>query len=256
MRKFKMLWIFSIVVLATGCVKMDVTMDIKKDKSMDLKITEAISNSLMQTKGNDSILSAKNKAKMEKEGYKVEKYSENGMTGVTVTKEYKNIDDLSDTKDVKGDLSLKKSGSKLFTIKKGLFKNTYIAKLKSSDSNSVNSQMNSSTTINDDNEDSSINITNNGSSIDYTKFMSSMDMKFKITLPYKPISNNATEVSKDGKTLTWDLLKHKGSIEFKFSLYNMTCIYICVGVGIILVAAVVVTIVLLNKKKKTQKTEE
>ena len=236
MRKyFKMLCVFSVIVLATGCIKMDVSMKINKDKSVVFKFTEAMANSLIQSKGSDSILSKSDIAKMKKEGFTVENYSKDNMTGFTLSKKFKSIDEISDTKNVKGDLSLKKSGDKMFTVKKGLFKNTYTAKFKSSDTSSVNSQMSSSS----------------------SSYLSSMDMKFKITLPYKAISNNATKVSKDGKTLTWDLLKHKGNIEFKFNLYNMTIIYIAIGAGILLIGgAVAVVIVVLNKKKNTQKTEE
>ena len=241
MKKYlKLLGVFSIVLLATGCVKMKVTMKVNADKSMDVEFIEAMADSLLQSKGADSILSKDDISKMEKDGYTVKKYSKDSMTGFTVTKKIKNIDDISDTKNVKGDLSLKKSGSKLFTVKKGFFKNTYTAKLKSSDSSSVSSQMGTSKT------------TNSSSSLGLSNYSSSMDMSFKITLPYKAISNNASKVSKDGKTLTWNLLEGKDSIDFEFSLYNMTNIIIVVVAGILVIAGVVVLIIVLTKKKKTQ----
>lgn len=252
MKKYlKLLCVFSIVLLATGCVKMKVTMKVNADKSMDIEFIEAMADTLLQSKGTDSILSKTDISKMEKDGYTVKKYSKDNMTGFTVTKKIKNIDDISDTKDVKGDLSLKKSGSKLFTVKKGFFKNTYVAKLKSTDSSSVSNQMNTNNsdddnTTTDDNDTSSFDFGN------YSSAMSSMDMSFKITLPYKAISNNASKVSKDGKTLTWNLLEGKDSIDFEFSLYNMTNIIIAIIIGIVVIAGVVVLIVVLTKKKKTQ----
>ena len=51
---------------------------------------------------------------------------------------------------------------------------------------------------------------NNESLSQMSTYSSSMDvfeMNFVITLPVKPESNNADKVSKDGKTLTWDLSK-------------------------------------------------
>ena len=53
-----------------------------------------------------------------------------------------------------------------------------------------------------------------------TQYSSSMELfefKFVVSLPVKPVSNNADEVSADGKTLTWDLSKGAKDIEFKFS---------------------------------------
>ena len=40
-------------------------------------------------------------------------------------------------------------------------------------------------------------------------------LELTITLPVKPLSNNATKVSSNGKTLTWDLLTSK-NIDFEF----------------------------------------
>ena len=44
-----------------------------------------------------------------------------------------------------------------------------------------------------------------------------MEVQFSIELPSKPIKHNATKVSSDGKTLTWDLLTAK-EIELEFKL--------------------------------------
>lgn len=258
MKKYlKLLCVFSIAILATGCVKINVTMKVNADKSMDIEFVEAMADSLLKTKGEDSILSKTEITKMEKDGYTIKKYSKDKMTGYTVTKKISNIDDISDTKEVKGDLSLKKSGEKLFTVKKGFFKNTYTAKLKSSDSSSVSNQMNTNTTTDkdedeeEDNTSSSLTDATNALG-DYSNAMSSMDMSFKITLPDKPISNNASEVSKDGKTLTWNLLEGKDSIDFEFSLYNMTNIIIVAVAGVVVIAGAVVLIVVVTKKKKPQ----
>ena len=78
----------------------------------------------------------------------------------------------------------------------------------------------------------------------------SMDLSFNVTLPYGAVSNNATTVSKDGKTLTWTLTTQDASaIEFEFELYNMTTIYICVGV----LAAIIILVVIIFVKKRNNK---
>ena len=56
--------------------------------------------------------------------------------------------------------------------------------------------------------------------VDYTQYkdqMSAFSITFEVTLPNKPISNNADEVSRDGLTLTWDLSTGASkSIDFSF----------------------------------------
>ena len=41
------------------------------------------------------------------------------------------------------------------------------------------------------------------------EYQSYFDLEYKVTLPEKPISSNATSVSEDGKTLTWKMTYRK-----------------------------------------------
>lgn len=91
------------------------------------------------------------------------------------------------------------------------------------------------------------------------------DMTISVTLPTKPISNNATSVSEDGKTLTWDLTKVE-DIDFEFTFdgakadtkssssdEKKTNMFIYIGIGgVCLVAVIVVIIVLTGKKSAPQ----
>ncbi len=77
-----------------------------------------------------------------------------------------------------------------------------------------------------------------------------LDMKIVITLPAKAISNNATTVSEDGKTLTWDLAKIKDEnidFEFKFADNNMILI---IGGAVAVVVVICVLFFAVFKKKK------
>ena len=89
---------------------------------------------------------------------------------------------------------------------------------------------------------------------DYSSMMSGMDMSINVKLPYKALSNNATEVTNDGKDLKWNLTTSGAqSIDFEFELYNMTTIYICIALGVVLLVGVIVLIVVLvSKGKKKQ----
>ena len=56
-----------------------------------------------------------------------------------------------------------------------------------------------------------------------TSLMQEMKFTYKLVLPYKAISNNASTVSEDGKTLTWNLVSDGiSNINFSFSVYNLT----------------------------------
>lgn len=84
---------------------------------------------------------------------------------------------------------------------------------------------------------------------------------FTLTLPKTPISHNATTVSEDGKTLTWNLSKDaKTDINFTFVLEEAKTpvvatdndsslgLYIAIGAGVL--ALIVIIIVLITSKKE------
>lgn len=78
-------------------------------------------------------------------------------------------------------------------------------------------------------------------------------LKFKLELPVKPTSHNATTVSEDGKTLTWDLTKLRAneSIHAEFDMPYSILTWLLPVIGIILVF-IVVAVVLIKKKKNNK----
>ncbi len=108
----------------------------------------------------------------------------------------------------------------------------------------------------------------------YSSYGATFELKLVIELPVKPISNNADEVSSDGKTLTWDLLKAK-DVELEFSLddsgsskgnskdkksskddddeKSKMWLYVGIGAGAaVLILIIIVVAVVSSKKKKAQ----
>ena len=249
--KFTILLILLVISL-TGCVKFNSTMEIKKDKSMDYKIIYAFDKSLF---GDQEILTSDDKKELENKGFTVSNYVDGNMKGFKVSKNIKNIDDVSSTNDATYDLSglldSNKSESKVFKVKKGLLKNTYTASFKfdSSDSDLNNSTSNDTTIDNDFTTDD--NNTTTDSDFDFSSMNTNMDLSFNVKLPYKAISSNATTKKNDDKELSWNLSSTgEDKIEFSFALYNMTNIYICGGVIVLLIIIVIVSI--LNKGKKNK----
>lgn len=249
--KFTILLILLVISL-TGCVKFNSTMEIKKDKSMDYKIIYAFDKSLF---GDQEILTNDDKKELENKGFTVSNYVDGNMKGFKVSKNIKNIDDVSSTNDATYDLSglldSNKSESKVFKVKKGFLKNTYTASFKfdSSDSDLNNSTSNDTTIDNDFTIDD--NNTTTDSDFDFSSMNTNMDLSFNVKLPYKAISSNATTKKNDDKELSWNLSSTgEDKIEFSFALYNMTNIYICGGVIVLLIIIVIVSI--LNKGKKNK----
>lgn len=241
-----------LVISLTGCVKFNSTMEIKKDKSMDYKIIYAFDKSLF---GDQEILTNDDKKELENKGFTVSNYVDGNMKGFKVSKNIKNIDDVSSTNDATYDLSglldSNKSESKVFKVKKGFLKNTYTASFKfdSSDSDLNNSTSNDTTIDNDFTTDD--NDTTTDSDFDFSNINTNMDLSFNVKLPYKAISSNATTKKNDDKELSWNLSSTgEDKIEFSFALYNMTNIYICGGVIVLLIIIVIVSI--LNKSKKNK----
>lgn len=241
-----------LVISLTGCVKFNSTMEIKKDKSMDYKIIYAFDKSLF---GDQEILTSNDKKELENKGFTVSNYVDGNMNGFKVSKNIKNIDDVSSTNDATYDLSglldSNKSESKVFKVKKGFLKNTYTASFKfdSSDSDLNNSTSNDTTIDNDFTADD--NNTTADSDFDFSNINTNMDLSFNVKLPYKAISSNATTKKNDDKELSWNLSSTgEDKIEFSFALYNMTNIYICGGVIVLLIIIVIVSI--LNKSRKNK----
>ena len=241
-----------LVISLTGCVKFNSTIEIKKDKSMDYKIIYAFDKSLF---GDQEILTSNDKKELENKGFTVSNYVDGNMKGFKVSKNIKNIDDVSSTNDATYDLSglldSNKSESKVFKVKKGFLKNTYTANFKfdSSDSDLNNSTSNDTTIDNDFTIDD--NDTTTDSDFDFSNINTNMDLSFNVKLPYKAISSNATTKKNDDKELSWNLSSTgEDKIEFSFVLYNMTNIYICGGVIVLLIIIVIVSI--LNKSRKNK----
>lgn len=293
----KLLVIPCLSLMLSGCVKMNTTMTINKDKSMDFVFDELVIDSLASEMSiNDSV----NVESLKKRGITIKEKSENGYSGISASKKYPNIDEISSEKDIEITISnyLEDNfdDSVLFKVEKGFLKNKYIVNYKY-DSN-VNNPDDNSIDKDEINDDTSIEeeltpvpnlfetpvqapnendeIKNNINSIelpsanedqttneeemeDYSEMFSSageMEFKFTAILPVKPLSSNATSVSEDGKTLTWNLLTNTNSeIKYSFELLNMTNLYILIGGGAVLLVFIIVMFIAIIKKKNVSKEE-
>lgn len=87
--------------------------------------------------------------------------------------------------------------------------------------------------------------------------MTGLEYTYTVTLPVKPISNDATKV--DGNTLTWNFIADNVSMDdaekvveanYVFEMYNMNNIIILGGAALVVIIIIIVIIVAAGKKKK------
>lgn len=270
MKKAKYIILLSLTVLLTGCVKSNTSMTINKDKSMSITSEVLISDKLLD---NESKLIIKDeKDKLQKKNMTVEEIkNSNGYSGFSVTKKYDNID--KNSKEEYKEIIIsnffddKFDDSVLFQVKKGLFKNVYTANYKFEVDNDDFVENNSSEeTIIDDTtntptvENDAVNVIDNTNSVDNNtgkdtssgadliKLASEMEFKYSVNLPYKVLESNATKKSDDGKKLEWDLNSNDAvMINYSFELYNMSNIYLAIGISIGTIILLIILIVVKNK---------
>lgn len=263
-KTIKIFLIAIILLFSSGCVKFNANMEIKKDKSMDFNIIYAIDKNFLD---GEKIIDDDEKKELEDAGCIVKDYSEDNMEGVSILYKVANIDSISTNKEnVKFDLSAitdKNKDTKLFKIKKGIFKNTYEVKLEVNSSDALNSEEEFTNTDTDEDnydydyidesDDIDSSMTNDELSESLEQYMKSMDLKFSVKLPYKAISNNATSTKDSDKELTWNLaeLKDGQYVEFTFSLYNVSNI----AITLVIILVIVGGVILLTRKNKTGKKE-
>ncbi len=280
--------------LTTGCVRENIDLTINKDKSMNLSMDMGLSKTFLEAYNQENgaadgaldlfDMDDKEIEEMKKKGVSVEKYDDGSYTGIKAKLKIKNIDSISTTKEVDGDLEsivgfadIEKEETEeqeteetfLFTVKKGFFKNEYRARLNSSMSDEIkdmtdtyvpdsDATINNGTTGNNSNNITSGGNTSTGIMDDFDPSIlaSGMDLRFTVNLPYKALSHNAPTVENDGKKLSWNLMSADNAIEFSFELYNMKNIYLLGGGIVLIVLLLIVGIVLFTRKKGNKNLSE
>ncbi len=220
--------ILALVFSMTGCVRYSTTMGVKKNGTCDIEIVYAVYNADtgdLSTDEEEELEEEEEEEEneyeeLEEEGWEVEDYKEDNYVGVTLTKTDIKLDELEDVlQDTDlgfDDFSLEKKGS------------TWVLEWD----------------INDNLGDTSDEGLSEDTIKEYDGYMT-----FELTLPNGAKVDNATDVSKDGKTLTWDFYEvEDGVIECEFSLVNVGLIIGIIAAVVVVIAAVAVVLILKSKK--------
>ena len=227
-----------LAALLAGCVHADAHLTINADGSADYAVDLALSDDVIQpakAQGQDPFASSA--ADLKADGFEVTPVEADGYTGIHVSKHFK------DAAKIGADGSLDKlntllgGANKNFAVKKqaGLFSTTY----------TVHADMDPSMLL--------------GSQFDLGDaakvFLDQARVTMAVTLPQKADSHNATEVSGDGLTYTWQLqLDKSASIDLAVTLTNWTNILL-VGGGAFVVIVLIIVIAAVAKGRRRRQAE-
>ena len=175
----------------------------------------------MQTSAEDLVASMKEQA--ENSEYKTEYYEDDEIAGFKASKHLNDLSKEFSLKEAFGKEYVNEDEGKTgIKINKSLFKTKII-------------------------QESQIDLTS------MKDIQAAVKMKYTVKLPVKLKTNNATQVEKDGKTATWELIPGEvNSVEYVASGINLLPILIIILVVCLVVAALVYYFIFFKKKKVTK----
>ncbi len=248
-RRIKTLILLLVVlIIPTGCMKVEGNIRINKDKSMNYSLVAAYDTSkIPEDQLTDIDVTEEEINEFKKSNITLEKYEEDNYVGKRFSIKYESIDDISSMVDIDGcviDIQNKATDTiYCFKREKGFFQDTYKAKFL------VNGFVNSGNTKQKEQMENSQLGNNEMASSMYD----SIDVKFLVEVPFKVKSNNAS--SKDNDLLTWDFknenVQNLEAMEFEFAIPNTFNIIITIVVAVIFVLLIVGIIIskMINKNK-------
>lgn len=227
--------ILAIILLTlTGCANVNYDIKLNKDGSGDISYVIGYDKSFLSSIGveTSSLENDNSFDEMEEQakqnGYTVEKYEDDNTYGFKATKHVNNIQEEFDINNV---ANSGESGKIMY--EKTLLKTRYYQ----------DSKIDLTDAISDD-EDAAM----------LKAVMSGIKISYKITLPFKAGSNNATTVSEDRKTIEWTLKAGEVN-EVKFEAAQDYGMYALAVLALILVIVAAVAVMLSKKAKKTSEAK-
>jgi len=218
------LMILVLTMILSGCASATIQLKINSDGSSDLNYkigVEETTLGMMAGTGQDPFAQITENAKAK--GFTTETYKEAGYAGVIAKKHLANVDELASL-----NLLGNEEGLPGLKIEKGFFETKYVI---------------------DGDFDLSSMKANTGSESDAmsNSIIQQFDVKYVLSMPEAIGKNNATSVSADKKTLTWQLKPGENNkIQMEAAVKNTANIAIVVGI----IVVVLIGGVLIGMKKK------
>lgn len=215
-----------LLIMLTGCVNVNYEVTLNKDGTADIAYVYGFQKEFleqMETTAEDMTSDMKESA--EASEYEIETYSDDEVEGFKAKKHVENLSDIS-LEETFGSENVTDSEENQFKVEKKGLKTVYSQNAKIDLSN-----MDETTT-------------------------SVITMKYTVNLPVKVGKNNASEVSEDGRKLTWNLTAGEvNEINFEASSSNPILISAIIAILIVIVV-IVVTLAIKRSKKNKEKTVE
>ncbi|MFP4015409.1 MAG: LppM family (lipo)protein [Halanaerobiales bacterium] len=240
-----LLVLFSLVT--TGCFRVHTNVKLNKDGSGTWNYIVAISEDLynmQEMQGNSEDPMEEIRQEAAAEGFRVEDYNQDSFRGVSLSKDFANVEEISGQNFLAGlneeDQSIDADQFEdvfqpNIKVEEGFFYTSYIVATEA---------------------DLSMPEGTMGEGDDFSQemdqfsqmFLSMMDIQFTIDLPAPAGAHNATTVSNNGKSLSWQLkMNENNEISVEMKVLNTTNIIIIAAIGLILLA--IVFIIINNKKR-------
>lgn len=214
-----------LLFVLTGCVKVDYEVQLNKNGSADVAFIYAFEKEALEQMGAKPEDATKEmESQSEKNGFKLESFTDDKYVGFKASKHIDKAEDVS----------LQEA-----------FGEGYV---KDSENNKIKVEKNGSKTVYSQNAEIDLSGLNG--------MEKAITMKYTVKLPVKAKTNNAQEVSKDGKTLTWNLKAGEVTkVEFTASSGGINTTVIVIAVVAVLVVAGIICVVAKGSKKETAETK-
>lgn len=221
-----------LLIVLTGCVDVNYEVTLNRDGTADIAYIYGFEKESLEEMGTTAEeMTQDMKENAETSDFKVEIFSNDEIEGFKATKHITDLSQIS-LEEAFGEENVKDSEENQIKVEKKWQKTIYTQK----------------------------------ADIDLTSMdemtASMIKMKYTINLPTKVGNNNASEVSEDGKTLTWNLKAGEvNKIEFEATESGImdvkTVVIVIIALALIsIVVVIVILIVKKQKKKNNDKIEE
>ncbi len=216
------------LIVLTGCVDVNYEVTLNKDGTADVAYVYGFDKATLEQMGSTAEdMTSEMKQNAEASEYEIEPYSDDKVEGFKAKKHVENLSDIS-LEEAFGSEYITDSEENRFKVEKKGSKTFY-------------------------SQNAKIDLSNMDSSM-----ASMVTMKYTVKLPTKVGENNASEVSKDGKTLTWNLTAGKVNeinFEANSSIIGTVITIVIIALVVIGVTVAVVIVVKKSKKEKSDSTD-
>lgn len=212
-----------LLVALTGCVSVNYEVTLNEDGTADVSYIYGFEKEMLErTETTAEEMTSDMKEKAETSGYEIETYSDDKIEGFKAKKHIENLSEIS-MEDAFGSENIKDLEENQIKIEKKVFKTEYSQK-------------------------ANIDLSAMGENAE-----SIVTLKYVIKLPVKAGDNNASEISEDGKTLTWNLKAGEvNEINFQAS-GNSSVMMIILIIAVVVIVAIAVILIFSKKSQKNSK---